>query len=58
MFLGRTGHRSQAERVGYSLVLAPFADKSLLPEEEDADLEWIKGTCRAEELIALFILNY
>ena len=44
MFLGRTGHKSHAEKVGYSLVLAPFAEKSLLPKEDGAKLEWIKGT--------------
>ena len=49
MFLGRTAHISHAEKVGYSLVLAAFAEKSLLPKEDDAKLEWIKGTraCRA-----------
>lgn len=42
MFLGRTAHISHAEKVGYSLVLAAFAEKSLLPKEDDAKLEWIK----------------
>ena len=55
MFLGRTGHRSHAEKVGYSLVLAPFAEKSLLPEDEDAELEWIKGTSQTVVYISFII---